>query len=338
MFEASVDEARVAAALRAVLPGSVALEVAGESPDHGHEVVVVVGGRRLRVLWKGRVWLSVAGEILSQPDRPDLVVADRVSPASREALSAAGVGWVETSGAAEISTDFLIVSRDGQQRPLRGPRDSWTPAVLGVAEALLVGTKPTVSATHETTGLSVGACTKALDFLEGCGLLEAGAGRGPKSGRRVVDQDALLGSYVAAAHELESFRPVSFGVAWRDPVDGLAELGSRWDKAGIPWVATGMVAAAVAAPHVTSVGVANVYTVATTPAEIDAVAAAVGLRRIEGGRLTLSPLPTRATLALAQVMDGLRVAPWPRLVADLRRIGVRGEEAAEQVRELFTDG
>ncbi len=31
------------------------------------------------------------------------------------------------------------------------------------------------------------------------------------------------------------------------------------------------------------------------------------------------------------VVDGLRVAPWPRLVAELRRSGVRGEEAAEHV-------
>ena len=115
------------------------------------------------------------------------------------------------------------------------------------------------------------------------------------------------------------------------------ELGSRWDRAGVSWVATGLVAAAVVAPLVTSVGTADVYVVASTVAELELAASAVGLRPIVGGRLVLAPLPTETTLKLATVVDGLRVAPWPRLVADLRRSGVRGEEAAEQVKEVFGD-
>jgi len=329
---------RVEAALRVVLPESVAHELSVESGSREQDLVAVIRGERLGVEWKSRVWLSAVDQLLARLDPPDLVVADRVSPASREALARAGIGWVETSGAAEINTEFLIVSRAGESRRLKGSRDDWTPAVLGIAEAVLAGVKPTVAATHQASGLSVGACTKALSVLEARGLLEAAASRGPKSGRRIPDPDNLLSAYVAAVHDIESFNPVSFGTTWRDPVEGLVELGSRWDQAGIPWVATGMVAAAVVAPLVTSVGAANVYTVAATPADVAVAASTVGLRPIEGGRLTLSPLPTRTTLSLARVADGLRVAPWPRLVADLRRSGVRGEEAAEQVKEVFSHG
>jgi hypothetical protein len=299
---------------------------------------VNIGGRALQVEWAGHVWLSAVDDILAKPDRPDIVVGDRVGPASRDALADAGIGWVETGGAAEIVTEFVIVSRRGEPKGPSKAGNKWTPSVLGVAEAVLAGVKPTVSTTHAATGLSVGACTKALRALTDMGYLLAGAGRGPHSGREISNRDELLDGYVEAAHVIELLLPLHVGVTWRDPVKGLADIGGRWDDTGIQWVATGLVAAAVVAPLVTSVGTAEVYVVASSVAEAAAAAAAVGLHPIEGGRLILLPLPTKTTLHMASVVDGIRVAPWPRLVADLRRSGVRGEEAAEHVKEMLGDG
>jgi hypothetical protein len=328
---------RVEAALQAVIPDSVDLEL-GIGPDsRAHDFEAKIRGRELRVEWVSHAWLSTVERILSRPDPPDIVVGQRVSPGTREALAKAGIGWVETSGAAEIATDFLVVSKTGDRRQTKEANGGWTPAVLGVAEAVLAGVKPTVSATHKATGLSVGACTKALRVLADMKHLAAEARRGPQSGREIADRDALLDAYVAAVHAMESPRPLSVGVTWRDPVEGLAELGARWDEAGVSWVATGLVAAAVVAPLVTSVGTADVYVVGSTVTEMEAAASAVGLRPIDGGRLVLSPLPTQTTLELSTVVDGVRVAPWPRLVADLRRSGVRGEEAAEHVMEVVGD-
>lgn len=328
---------RVEAALRAVIPDSVDLELRAGPDSRANDFEASIRGRVLRVEWVSHAWLSAIEEILARPDPPDIIVGHRVSPGSRHALTEAGIGWVETTGAAEIETDFLVVSRTGGRRPAREAAGGWTPAVLGVAEAVLAGVKPTVSATHEATGLSIGACTKALRALTDMQHLEADAVRGPQSGRRITDRDAMLDAYVAAAHDIETSLLLHVGVTRRDPVEGLVELGVRWDEAGVPWVATGFVAAAVVAPLVTSVGTADVYVVASTVAELETAASAVGLRPIEGGRLVLSPLPTQTTLEMATVVDGLRVAPWPRLVADLRRSGVRGEEAAEQVMEVFGD-
>jgi len=323
---------RVEAALRAVIPDSVDLELRTGPNPRARDFEARILGRVLRVEWLSHAWLSAVERILARPDPADIIVGQRVSPASRKALAQAGIGWVETSGDAEIATDFLVVSRTGKPRLTREVNGGWTPAVVGVAEAVLAGVKPTVSATHEATGLSVGACTKALRVLTDMHHLEAGARRGPQSGREMTNRDSLLDAYVAAAHGMEPSGSLSVGVSWRDPVEGLVELGSRWDEAGVSWVATGLVAAAVVAPLVTSIGTADVYVVGSTMAELDAAAAAVGLRPIEGGRLVLSPLPTQTTLALSTVVEDVRVAPWPRLVADLRRSGVRGEEAAEQVK------
>ncbi|NOX24473.1 MAG: hypothetical protein GXP36_15470 [Actinobacteria bacterium] len=336
MTDVSSDvKRRVEAGLRAVIPDSVdlALRAGRDSPAGAFEASI--RGRVLNVEWVGHAWLSVIEKLLARSARPDIIVGYRVSPASRQALTEAGIGWVETTGAAEIETDFLVVSRTGETRLVKKTLNSWTRAVLGVAEAILTGVEPTVSATHEATGLSVGACIKALRALTDMQLLEADAARGPRSGRRITDRDALLDAYVAAAHDLEPSVSLPVGVTWRDPVEGLIELGDRWDRAGVAWVATGLVAAAVVAPLVTSVGTANVYVVASTVAELDLAASAAGLRPIEGGRLVLAPLPTRTTLELATAVDGMRVVPWPRLVADLRRSGVRGEEAAEHVREVL---
>jgi hypothetical protein len=38
---------------------------------------------------------------------------------------------------------------------------------------------------------------------------------------------------------------------------------------------------------------------------------------------------------LAETIDALRVAPWPRVYVDLLAAGVRGEEAAEHLWEVI---
>ncbi len=333
------DQGRlIEAALRSVLPETVPVVIEGSlggRPVPG--VMVRVRDELLSAVWVQWAWLSTVDRLLAAPDRPDIIVADRIPPGSRASLSAAGVGWVETSGAAHIETDTVVVSRSGTARPSPAP-EGWTPAVLSVAEAVLAGASPTVSAASEASGLSEGATTKALRLLTDLGYLESDADRGRYSGRRLTDPNALLDAYTDAAHRLQSRVTLSVGVTWRDPVDGLAALGRLWDAAEVPWVATGLVAASVVAPHVTSIGTAEVYVSGNSLPELEMAARAADVRSIDGGRLILSPFPTSTTLRMATTVDELRVAPWPRLVADLRRSGVRGEDAAEHLRKVVTSG
>jgi hypothetical protein len=324
---------RVTIALRSVLPPRVCIEA---SWSRGPDVDLKIEGHRIRARWVGSGFIGETRAALEALARsPDVVVARQMSPGSRELLARKGIGWVDELGAAEIAIGTIVVSRTGRApEPVKKP-SGWTPAVLAVCEALLCGVRATVPSVQEATGLSTGSCTNALRMLTDLGLLEARARRGKDSGRCVAAPDDLLQAYASAAAIMRPAISLAVGVTWRDHVTGLAELGQRWTELGIDWAATGAAAAAVLAPLLTTVAATTVYVDAQTSAELQAIATRSQLRPIEGGRLTLVPFPTVATRRLAQTAAGIQLAPWPRIYADLRTIGVRGEEAAEHLREVM---
>ena len=327
---ATASVPRAAQTLLNVLPraADVDVHVAGNS------VVLAVGRQRLRVGWAGDGGLRSVRQLLDEGrEELDIVTARRLSPAARELLVDARLGWADESGAAEIAAGGIVVSREGRaQEPERLTR--WTPSVMAVAEALLCGTDATVAATEQTTGLSTGSCTNALRFLTDEGLVTANARRGRRSARRVEDPDRLLDAYAAAVAADKPRPELQVGLQGQDLLEALGGAGEAWDSANIEWAATSVAAAAVIAPLLTSISSVEVYVEADTPAGLDARAADAGLRPIAGGRLTLRPFPTASVARLATRHDGLRLAPWPRVYADLRRSGVRGEEAAEHLREV----
>lgn len=324
---------RAEAAVAAVLPRAVCIQLRHED---GHSADLVLNGMGIEVKWLGEGGLRQVRELMaSRKNRPDVVVARRMSPGAREALSAEGIGWVDETGAAEIALGWLIVSRNG--RPMETPPKPphWTPSVLAVAEALLCGGKATVGAVQETTGLSAGSATNALRTLTELELLTATVRRGRGSARQVLDPERLLDEYATAASAMLPATALAVGVTWRDFVQGLSEVGRCWASAGISWAATGTLAAAVLAPYLTSVTAGEVYVASKTIAGLESVAMEAGLRPIEGGRLTLRPFPTVTARRLAVAKDGLCLTTWPRVYADLRTAGVRGEEAAEHLREVI---
>ena len=324
---------RSEAAIAAVLPPSVQIR---RRREDGHVVDLELNGKPITVEWLNQGGLRQARELLvGRKERPDVVAARRMSPGAREALSAVGIGWVDETGAAEIVLDSLIVCRSGHRikAPQKPPR--WTPAVLAIAEALLCGGRATVGTMQETTGLSIGSATNALRTLTDLGLIDAEARRGRNSARRIPDQDRLLDAYAAAAASMMPETALTVGVTWRDPATALAETGQRWSNAGISWAATSTVAASLFAPYLTSVATGEVYVDRKTIAGLEEVAAKADLRPIEGGRLILRPFPTVTARLLAVVKSGVSLAPWPRVYADLRVVGVRGEEAAEHLRDVI---
>ena len=88
-------------------------------------------------------------------------------------------------------------------------------------------------------------------------------------------------------------------------------------------------------PYLTTVTMAEVYVAADSIAGLQAAAADADLRPIEGGRLVLRPFPTTTTQRLRTEHNGLRAVPWPRVYVDLQQAGVRGEEAAEHLRDVL---
>lgn len=314
-----------------VLPRWVKADLAKR--DSGADLIVGTQALEIKVVSDGSLG-GVRRFLANRRGSPDIVVARLLSPGAREALSNAGIGWVDETGAAEIAVGSIVVSRTGRTPEPVASRNRLAPAAIAVAEALLCGTRATVAATESVTGLSAGSCTNALRVLTNLGLLEADAKRGRWSARRVADQDRLLAAYAQAVEALPAPITLRVGVAWRDPVAGLLETGRKWSKARVGWALTGAAAASVTAPYLTTVTSTEVYVEADTIVGLEAIAADAGFRRIDGGRLALRPFPTVAIPRLAEEVDGLRVAPWPRVYVDLRASGVRGEEAAEHLREV----
>jgi hypothetical protein len=304
--------------------------------DSGYDFEI--NGLHVRVKWIGECGLRQVREMLvDSSSRPAIVVARRASPGAREELSKAGIGWVDESGAAEIVLGQLIVSKSGRPDDRLEKPPKWTPSVLAVAEAILCDTKPTVAATSKITTLSPAICTYALRTLTDLQLLTSSARRGRESARQISSIPKLLDAYAAAATAATQRRPISLtvGATWRDILSGLSEVGKKWQSAGKVWAATGSAAASVMAPYLTSVTAGEVYIDADTIPGLEAAALDVGLRPIDGGRITLMPFPTTTSKLLLKNEKGLNVAPWPRVYCDLRRLGVRGEEAAEHLREVL---
>ena len=331
--KASAPTSAAARTVLDVLPRAADAEVREDASS----VELTVAGERLRIGWAGDGNLrSVRGFLDAPGASVDIVAARRLSPAARELLDDAGIGWADQSGAADIAVGGILISREGRP-PDRTQLKNWTPAVMAVAEALLCGTDATVAATEEATGLSTGSCTNVLRFLTDQGLLTADAKRGRGSARRVEDPDQLLDAYAAAVEATKPTSALKVVLQGRDLLETLGEVGHIWDSSGVEWAATGIAAAAVIAPLLTSVASIEVYVDADTPASLNARAADAQLRPIAGGRLTIRPFPTTSVARLAKRHDDLRIAPWPRVYADLRRSGVRGEEAAEHLREIVRD-
>lgn len=325
------ESQRVLSALRAVLPPAAVVTVVSSLKG---ETELALAGRTVRACWVGEGRLGVLKAVLESPRRPEVVVGRHFTPGGKDALAQAGVSWVDETGAAEIALESIIVSRTGRTLAPEPTPPRWTPAVVAVAEALLCGVGATVLATSTATGLSTGSCTAALRTLVELELLSARQARGRGSSREVVDPGRLLEAYVPAATALAPALYLTVGITWRDPVAGLRELGRRWTSANVSWAATGAVAAELLAPLLTSTGTVEAYVKARTIAELDGLARTSGLRPMEGGRLTLRPFPTAASETLATLHDGVAIAPWPRVYVDLIHRGVRGEEAAEHLREV----
>jgi hypothetical protein len=325
---------RIESAVRSVLPRAVDVRVLNESDS---SVDLKVAGHRLRAQWLEAAWPSAIRQLLKEHDhRPDLLVAEQLSAGTREELSKLGIGWVDELGAAEIAIGTLLVSRSGRAPEVKRIR-GWTPSVIAVVEALLCNTKPTVAATRGATGLSSGTCTNALRALTEMGFLVARSPRGRTSARTIANADELLAAYATAVTASKPPLSVTVGVTWRDLIRGVTELGHVWTRTGVEWAATGLAAAGVMAPLQTTIGSATVYLAAESIPELTSFASKVDLVPVEGGRLTLAAFPTNTSSRLVQSIDEMRVAPWPRVYVDLRAIGVRGEEAAEHLREVVRD-
>lgn len=322
-------------ALRPVSP-PLELEVHGPDDDPS-TVIALLNGRPIRIAWLPAGWPAQVRELLSRTAPPDLVGAPELSAGARKLLDEHGVSWFDGTGAAQIRVPGLQIYTDSSRTFDRPPRRNlgWTAATLAVAEALLVGEAGAVTDVSRTTGLALSTVAASLKFLQGEHLLEAKADRGRNARRHVSDPDDLLAAYAAAATRMRTPESIRVGVLWRDTHRGARQLGTLWDEASIRWSVTGALAADLIAPLLTEIAPMEIYVQAKSRAELREVAFMAGVEESAGGRLLLRPFPTPADDALSHVDQGIRRVCWPRAYADLRAAGVRGEDAAEHLRDVM---
>lgn len=327
-------ERRLLSALQAVLPPQVSpLAVVG---SEGLAFHIRVGQHHLLAKWVGRASLRDVSEALSHRPRPDIVVGSAISVAARKEAARRGAGWVDESGAAEIVSGTILVARTGRAI-IKAPAPArWTAVVASVAEALLCGVKPTTSATSEATGHSVSSTAYGLSVLADLGLISAGTPRGPRSGRQLANPSGLLAEYAEAAPLLRPRAELRCAVIWDEPARMLVHFAELMGEQETVWAATGSLASLVLAPYLDDVDEGEVYVDADAMPALVNIAREARLEPVAGGRLVLRPFPTRASRRLAVDVHGIKVAPWPRVYADLRLVGVGGEEAAEHLREMVS--
>lgn len=307
--------------------------------SEGRDTSVSLAGHRLRLRWLPVGWPRQLAEALRSKPRPDIVAARLLSPGARALAEQEGVGWVDETGAAEISSGTIVISRTGAPALPLASSVGWRPTTLAVCEVILTGCPASVSAVVPATRLATSGVATALKFLRDQGFLASDADRGPQSRRYVTDWGGLMDAYAAAAERFRSPVAIRVGVVWRDPLAGVAELGRRLDKESIGWAVTSALSASVWAPVLTEITPMEVYVTGKTPGDLRKAASAAGLRDIEGGRLMLRPFPTPAGAQVTtELVPGLRSVLWPRAYADLRTAGVRGEDAAESLREEMRNG
>ncbi len=287
--------------------------------------------------WCGRGRREASGTqpALATAPLPDVVVARHLSSGARKELTEVGIGWVDETGAAEIATGSIIVSRSGRP-PVEGREAASVDACGARGSRGSVVRSPRHRRRHTRGhGAIERKLHNALRALTELGLLEASTERGRASARKVTDRRALLIAYAAAAESLRDPLSVQVGVTWRDPVAGLGQIGRRWSMAHTDWAVTGAVAASVIAPHLGTVTTADVYLDTNT---------IIGLEAAGSGRWTpahrrrppyLSAVPHGCCTSARQTVDCLRVAPWPRVYADLLTTGVHGKGAGEHLWEVI---
>jgi hypothetical protein len=300
----------------------------------------------LEFRWVGRGWPADLNQALRDVPqrwpRQLVLVGQRFSPGAIEQLAERKANWVDETGAARIETaDGLLVLRDPNEDGAGSDAAvglRWSSSSVEIAELLLARSPEGVFRAGQLakeSGWSHAQTTKLLRQFSARGWVEkAGGSRGVGSGWLLADSPGLLDAWTQhlVTHPPET---VFAHRVLRDPMQFARTELARALGPRMPWALSGWAGLELAAPFVTTVPVLHVAVDANAFVDgrlRDAMRSAK-LREVdEGARVefrALSPF----VLSLAMKQGDLPVVSAPRLYADLRALGGRGEEAADHVRQ-----
>lgn len=322
----------------------------GETLVDGSNVVRIETGLdtvSLRARWIGAGWPQDVREALVSldPDGPaprDLIlVARQLSPGARELVDARSVNWVDETGGAHIVAPGILVSKDGSAKPVAERAVGWSPSAAEIAELLLSRAWPEGFGTTELANLSGWSSPQVSQVLQSFDqrgwTSKYGPGRGRGAKRELADVDDLLESWVEIVQgRAPATREASrtFDDATRFLEQELAAVLNEH----VRWAITGWAAAQEASPFVTMVPTLQIYVHEDDMAEgLNRAIRTAGLRDVpEGGRVQFFAAPA-SLLGRCWTRNELPLASPPRIYADLKRLGPRGWEAAEHLKEEVID-
>ena len=293
--------------------------------------------------WAGEGWPADVERLVAGVPDVEVVYAKQLSRGAKDWLSTHHRGWVDQSGDASVSLSTgLLIFREARARQVIAARPvKWTRTMLAAAEAILAGVPSTVESVEAATGISRGASANALARLEKLGLLHRRQGtRGRGSARSVVDRDAFLDGYAAAASVLRpAQRVVRIHRLWKDPLEALeSEMGPALNRNASSWAVTGVAASILLAPYLSDVTVVELYVDDDLFATPRRLADVLGGRVVERGqRIEVRTFPTPMSSG-GPIVGGVRLALPARIYADLVAVGGRAGEAAHHLRETVDVG
>jgi hypothetical protein len=305
---------------------------------HALNIVGLPRQPSFRAVWIRRGWPGDVRVRLERSPAVTLVVAPELSSGARRLLDERAINWVDETGAARIHGEGLLVHVDRAPTP-PDPRPheiTWSQMAVLAAEATL-SARPaqlTTAWLAEHTGCSIARASRILSGWDREGWTSK---QGPARGRgahRVLERpDSMLRSWTAHLNAIPIERWYAHTTS-RDLFDVQKHLTHALGDATFGW--TGWAAAQQLAPFVTQLPVLHLRVDERyahrdlTPRLQNAGLTVTG----DAGRIELWRTPGNAFRFNRPSPSG-PVVSWPRVYADLIRLGGRGNDAAEHLRDVM---
>lgn len=266
-----------------------------------------------------------------------VLAAPFVSPLTRDHLASEGMGWFDRTGNMRLAVDrpSVLIQRYGADRnPFSNPADRRLKSLRGPGAARVVRSlleiEPPVGVRDLAVQAEVGASTSArvVDLLDRDGLVERGAEKLISEVRRRPLVYRWTDDYgLTTSNEVER------AVDPRGLDHALAGLRSSADQ----YLVTGSAAARTYLPA-DDLPVAPLTTLVLYADRPRVLARDIGLRAATRGANVLLVRPFDHALTKGDfVVDGIRYAAAPQVVADLLTGPGRSTEEAEQLMNLMAE-
>jgi hypothetical protein len=331
------EKDRVARAVSTVLDADVLVQPAADG-IHALRVVGLPRQPRFRAAWVRRGWPADVRARLERSPEVTLVVAPEFSSGARQLLDERAINWVDETGAANLRGEGLLVRVDRALAP-KDPAPSgasWSEIAVLAAEATLAAPPAQITtawiAAH--AGCSIARASRILTGWDQEGWT---AKHGPPRGRgahRVLEHPhAMLESWTAHLNDGPIERWFAHTTS-RNLDDVQARLTSTLDDLAFGW--TGWAAAQQLAPFVTQLPVLHLrvderYARRDLAPRLEDAGLTI---TDDAGRIELWRTPDNA-FSLTTLSPSGPLVSWPRVYADLKRLGGRGDDAAQHLRDVM---